>query len=51
MRACVEMTAVCLIGRIASTWSSRWRVPLGAASEAVVITFLDIKSPSERRTA
>src|ERR1700678_4055379 len=31
MSACVEMTAVCLIGRMASTWSRRWRVPRGVS--------------------
>ena len=32
IRVCVETTAACLTGRIASMWSSRFRVPSAGAS-------------------
>src|SRR5664280_1404700 len=35
INACVEMTAACLIGRIASMWSSRLRVPAGGVETVV----------------
>src|SRR5664280_1316914 len=35
INACVEMTAACLTGRIASIWSSRLRVPAGGVETVV----------------
>src|ERR1035437_10210990 len=35
INACVEMTAACLTGRIASMWSSRLRVPAGGVETVV----------------
>src|ERR1019366_4299308 len=43
IKACVEITAACLTGRIASMWSSLLRVPAGGV-ETVVTRFSTVSS-------